>query len=169
MDNNPAGAQAQPQKSPPVTDQELKQASPQQTRQELREAIVGSNEVLVTARTTLALFPDTLVLDRAKLTVVKRSFFSSAELMSLRIEDVSNVTATIGPFLGVVQVTSRVMNTGPYEIGKFWRHDALRIKRITQGYVIALQRNIDCSALPTNELVYMLDKLGEDDHANATV
>ena len=52
----------------------------------------------------------------------------------------------------------------PYSVGKFWRDDATRLKRITQGYVIALQRNIDCSALPLRELSKMLDELGQDDH-----
>ncbi len=139
-------------------------ATPAESRQELHEAIRGSGEVLASATTVLTIFPDTLTLDRAKITITKRQFFSTAEVMSLRIEDVLNVTASVGPFLGSIKITSRVMNTDkPYTIGRFWREDALRIKRITQGYVIALQRKIDCSTLPVPELVDMLEKLGQDD------
>ncbi|HEY1835908.1 MAG TPA: hypothetical protein VGG13_03745 [Candidatus Saccharimonadales bacterium] len=157
--------QPTPQISPPVEEPEQKAATPEESKQELQEAIKGSNQVLATATTTLTLFSDTLTVDRAKLTVTKRTFFGTAEVMSIRIEDVLNVTATVGPILGSVKIVSRVLNTEkPYTVGRFWRKDALRLKRVTQGYIIALQRKIDCSSLPTKELAAMLDKLGEDDH-----
>lgn len=155
----------QPQLSPP---QEQTPATPQETREQLQQVIKGSNEVLATATTAFQIFSDTLTVDRAKLTVTKRSFFSTAEVMSIRIEDVLNVTASIGPIFGSVKIVSRVLNTEkPYTINHFWREDALRLKRITQGYVIALQRGIDCSSLPTRELADMLERLGEDDHPGA--
>ncbi len=158
--------QTTPQASPPAADTQPRAATPEESRKELQEAIRGSRQVLATATTALSIFPDTLVVDRAKLTVTKRTFFSTAEVMSIRIEDVLNVTATVGPLFGTVKVVSRIMNTEkPYIIGRFWRGDALHLKRVTQGYIIALQRHIDCSSLPTQELATMLDKLGEDDHA----
>jgi hypothetical protein len=154
--------------SPPVIQSSTRSLSAEESRQELEDAIAGSNEVLTTARTTLTLFPDTFTLDRAKLTIAKRSFFRTAEVMSLRIEDVLNVTASVGPLFGRIKIMSRVLSTDQSDtIGRFWRGDAERIKRITQGYVIALQRNIDMSALGTSELAAMLDKLGQDDHPSA--
>lgn len=158
-------SQTIPQISPPVSDSSHQHASPEESRHELQEAIRGSNEVLASATTVLSFFPDTMTVDRAKLTVTKRNFFRMAEVVSIRIEDVLNVTATVGPLLGTVKVVSRVLNSEkPYRIGRFWRNDAMRLKRVTQGYVIALQREIDCSSLPTNELAAMLEKLGEDEH-----
>jgi len=158
MDNQrPSG----PQYSPPP-DQEK---SRQETREELKQAIQGSNDVLVSATTTLTLFPDTFILDRAKMTVVRRTFFRTAEVVSMRVEDLLNVTASLGPVFGHIKVVSRVWSPEkPYTVGLFWRKDAARVKRIAQGYIIAMQREIDCSALPTPELVKMLDQLGQDDH-----
>jgi hypothetical protein len=153
-----------PQISPPAEQQESQKLSPDETRQELRQAIQGSGEILATATTVIPLFPDTLVLDRAKLTLTKRSFFKTAEVMSIRIEDLLNITADVDIFFGSVKVTTRIASTEPYRIGSFWRKDALHLKRVTQGYIIARQRNIDCSSLPSRELAGMLDKLGEDDH-----
>jgi hypothetical protein len=174
MGNNqqqPAGQQPpRPihQESPPAQPQPAPPADPEQTRQELEDAIKGSNEVLATATTILTIFSDTITLDRAKLTVTKRMFFSTAEVMSIRIEDILNVTATVGPIFGSVKFVSRVLNAEkPYTINHFWREDALHFKRVTQGYVIAMQRGIDCSTLSTTELTTMLDKLGEDDHTNS--
>jgi hypothetical protein len=165
---NPQAQNPQPpiQQSPlsPYEKREAKKLSPEETRQELRKAIKGSGEILTTATTVVTLFPDTIVLDRAKLTATKRRFFKTAEVMSIRIEDLLNVTAEIDILFGSVKVTSRIASIEPYTIGNFWRKDAIHLKRITQGYIIALQRKIDCSALPCAELAEMLDKLGEDDH-----
>lgn len=160
------GAQV-PQASPPAQGDEPRVMSPDEARQELKEAIQGSSEVLASSTTAFKIFPDTLTLDRAKLTVTKRTFFSTAEVVSIRIEDVLNVTAQVGPILGSIKIVSRVMSADkPYEIHGFWRNDAIKLKRVTQGYVIALQRQIDCSNLPTRELANMLEKLGEDNHTN---
>lgn len=138
-----------------------------EVKRELAHAVKGAHEVLCTATTffPFVLFPDTVTLDRAKLTVTRRTFFAVAEVMSIRIEDILNVTASIGPILGSVKIVSRVFNTEkPYTIDRFKRQDALRLKRITQGYVIALQRKIDCSSLPAIELAATLEQLGADAH-----
>ena len=137
------------------------------TRRELEHAIAGAQEVLCTATTffPLTLFPDTITLDRAKLTITHRTFVGVADVMSIRIEDILNVTATMGPIFGSVKIVSRVFNVEkPYTVNWFRRNDALRIKRITQGYVIALQRHIDCSSLPCPQLAAMLEQLGSDAH-----
>jgi len=154
-----------PQYSPPAVNQEPKAATAEQSKRELQEAIKGSNEVLTSASTVLALFPDTMTVDRAKVTITKRTFFRVADIMSMRIEDVLNVVCTVGPVFGTVTIVSRVMNNDQSTtIGRFFRKDAKRLKRVTQGYVIALQRNIDCSALGTRELAKMLEQLGADNH-----
>jgi len=158
--------QTQPQASqfsPPQPKNTPAAGSRAASEKELQQAIVGSNTVLAKADTTLTLFPDTLCVDRAKVTLSKRLFFRAAEVVSMRIEDILNVTATLGPFFGTIKIVSRVMNDEePITVGKFWRTDAIRLKRIIQGYVIALQRNIDCSVLPTKELADQLYQLGED-------
>lgn len=154
-----------PQISPPVSGSETRTMTAHESKQELQDAIRGSNQVLARATTALMLFPDTLTVDRAKLTITKRTFFRSAEVMSMRIEDILNVTTTVGPVFGNIKIASRVMNQDQDStVGRFWRRDAERIKHVTQGYIIALQREIDCSALGTKELARMLERLGADEH-----
>ncbi len=134
---------------------------------QLKHAIQGSQEVLATATTVFpfTLFPDTVTIDRTKVTVTHRSFLRVAEIVSIRIEDILNVTANVGPLLGSLHVTARIFSPDkPYEINFLWREDALRLKRIMQGYVIAMQKKIDVSPLDTDELTRMLDELGTDNH-----
>lgn len=154
-----------PQVSPPVQKSDPCAMTAEESRHELRQAIDGSNQILAQATTVLALFPDTLTIDRAKVTVTKRTFYRSADVMSMRIEDVLNATCTVGPVFGTVTIVSRVMNSDQIStIGRFWRADAKRLKRVLQGYVIALQRSIDCSSLGARELASMLERLGADNH-----
>ncbi len=157
-----------PQVSPPAPEQPTRTMTAVESKQELQQAILGSNQVLFSASTVLAIFPDTMTIDRAKVTITKRSFYRMANVMSMRIEDVLNATCTVGPIFGTVTIVSRVMNEDQTSsIGRFWRADAKRLKRIVQGYVIALQRNIDCSQLDTRELSAMLAQLGADNHPAA--
>lgn len=135
---------------------------------ELEKEVKAADEVIMSVKTVfpLTLFTDTVTVDRTKITLTKRQFFQMQEVTSIRLEDILNVTATTGPFFGNLSVTNRVQgNMGEtLEIDKLWRDDALRLKRILQGYVIAVQKEIDCSALSTRELREMLDRIGQDDH-----
>jgi len=149
--------------SPPVDDT---QESYEDIKEELNQTIEGSNDVLVIANSAFTIFKDTVVLDRAKLTITRRTFFRSSEIMSISISDVLNVTATIGPFFGYLIIMSRILNNQPYIIGKFTRSDTLRLKRVIQGYIIALQRGIDCNTMPTKELIDLIYQVGVDEHTN---
>ena len=152
----------------PAHQQPVAPLTEEESRQELTRAIAGSTAVLVQASTVplLTLFPDTFSLDRAKVTITNRWFFRMAGVTSLRIEDVLSVTSTVGPFFGSVKLVGRVMNAEQaHEVGPFWRGDAEKIKRITHGYIIALQRKIDVSSLETEELSRLLDELGCDDRS----
>lgn len=140
-------------------------ASEEQRHKDLRKIVSQSHEVLVSANTVfpLSLFPDTVTVDRTKVTITKRDFFWSSDVMSIRIEDVLNVSASVGPLFGSLTVASRVMSTiDHFQINHFWRNDAIRLKHIIQGYVIAQHNNIDTAHLSKNDLIDTLLELGID-------
>jgi len=131
----------------------------------LRAIASRSHEVLMTANTVfpMTLFPDTVTVDRTKVTITRRDFFWSSDVLSIRIEDVLNVEVSVGPLFGSLTVASRVMSTTDhFQIKHLWRSDAMRLKRIIQGYVIAQHNNIDTSHLDKKELIETLMELGHD-------
>lgn len=141
---------------------EVNEEEKQEAKKELEQAIRGSHEILFSATTVFPFtpFPDTVVIDRAKVTITHRTFFKVAEIVSIRIEDILNVTANVGPLFGSIHIVSRVLSPDkPYEIHFLWKEDALRLKRIMQGYIIAIQKEIDVTPLKTKELADMLNKL----------
>lgn len=136
-----------------------------EAQRELAKAVGGAQEILASATTVFpfTLFPDTVTVDRTKLTLAHRAFFGIAEVVSIRVEDILNVMANVGPFFGSLQVSTRYFDSNthkPYTVNWLWRKDAQRIKRILQGYIVAKKEKVDCSALSAKELATMLDRLG---------
>jgi hypothetical protein len=136
------------------------------SRDKLQQIVSQSREVLAEGKTVILpvnLFPDTVIVDRTKVTIIKKSFFWSSQVISVRIEDVLNVSTSIGPFFGSLTISSRVMNsTDHFEINYFWRNDAVRLKCMIQGYMIAQHNNIETSHLSKQELIETLEELGRD-------
>ncbi len=123
-----------------------------------------SHQVLAAVKTVVLpnnLFPDSVIVDRTKVTIIKRSFFWSSSVISIRIEDVLNITCSTGPLFGSLMLSSRVMNsTDHYEINYFWRKDATYLKQIIQGYMIAQHNHIQVAQLEKDELIHTLLELG---------
>lgn len=137
----------------------------QEKTEDLKKIVAQSHEVLLSANTVfpITLFPDTVTVDRTKVTITRRDFFWSSDVMSIRIEDVLNVTATVGPLFGSLTVASRVMSTiDHFKINHFWRTDAIKLKHMIQGYVIAQHNKIDTAHLDRSELIETLLELGHD-------
>jgi len=131
----------------------------------LKQMVRKSHEVLATARGVfpMTLFPDKITLDRTKVTIVKRDFFWTSNVVSIRIEDVLNVTCGTGPLFGSITVSSRVMNSiDHYEVNFLWRNEAIYLKSIIQGYVIAKHNKIDTANLSRQEMLETLSELGRD-------
>jgi hypothetical protein len=130
---------------------------------QLTEAVEQSQDMLFTATTVFpfTLFPDTVTIDREKVTVANRTFFRVAEIDSIRIEDILKVTADVGPFFGSAIIRTRYFNTSSLNVRFLWRSDALKLKRILQGYVIAKRNNIDCNVFTAPQLSKLLDDIGQ--------
>lgn len=136
--------------------------------EKLKKIVKQSQEVLASANTVfpVTLFPDTVFVDRTKVTIIRRNFFWSEDVMSIRIQDVLNVSASVGPLFGSLTIVSRVMSTvDHFQINYFWRSDAAHLKHIIQGYVIAQHNKLDTAHLEKGELINTLEELGHDSNA----
>ena len=143
-----------PKKTPPI----------RQTKK-LVSITTESHDILFKADTVFpfTLFPDTVTLDREKLTFVSRFFFKMAKITSIPVRDILSVEADIGPFFGSVHTASRFFITNPYSINWLWRKNAVRLQRLLQGYIIAHEQEIDCSSIEKGRLVALLNDLGKGD------
>lgn len=136
-----------------------------QDASDLRKVVKKSSQVLASARTIFPMtpFPHSVIVDRSKVTIIKRDFFWTARVISIQIEDILNVESGVGPFFGSLTVASRVMSSvDHFQINYFWRKDAIYLKHLIQGYVIAKHNHIDTSELSKQEMIETLTGLGED-------
>lgn len=141
----------------------VKPLDAEQAKRELQDAIQDTDEVLIKVSTPLQFFPAIATLTRTKLNIVKKRPFSDTSLLSLPIENLLNVTAEAGPIFGTLKIEKRFLaESETLRFGLFWRNDALKFATIAQGYVIALQRQIDMSSLSARELVQTLGEIGKD-------
>jgi len=134
-------------------------------KEKLKEIVQRSNEVICVARAVwpFDLFPNEILLDRTKVTIIERSFFWSRNTMSFRVEDILNVSVATGPIFGAITIASRVMSSvDHFTVSFLWRSDAMYLKTILQGYIIAQQNKIEVSHLGHDALVEMLLELGHD-------
>ena len=141
------------------------QNSSSKSTTDLKKKVRQSHQVLAIARTVfpLTLFPDSVVVDRSKVTIIHRTFFWSAETISFQIEDILNVSASVGPFFGSLTIASRVMSTvDHFHVNYLWRRDAIALKHIIQGYIIAKHSHMDTEHLSQGDLVATLSELGID-------
>lgn len=130
----------------------------------LEQEAFQAQELLFQARTCFpfVLFPDTLSIDRVKVTLTKRFFFGTSQVSSIQIGDVLNVIASTGPFFGSLKIWSRFFADRPLEVMYLSRADALAAEGILQGYIIAIHKNLDTSSIERDHLVKLLHQVGEE-------
>lgn len=131
----------------------------------LKRMVEHSHEILARRNSVfpLDLFPDRVLVDRTKVTLIRRDFFWSQNVVSMQIEDILNISASTGPFFGSLSISIRVMNSvDHFEIQYLWREDAVFLKHLIHGYTIAKHSEIDTDSLKKDELVNMLCELGID-------
>jgi len=145
------------------TSQKRSQQPAGRLRKRLMSVTLESHDVLFKANTVFpfTLFPDTVTVDREKVTFVSRYFFGVAKVTSIPIRDLLSVEANLGPFFGSVHTASRYFITAPHIINWLTRGNAIKLQRLLQGYIIANEQQIDCSNIEKNKLIALLNDLGQ--------
>lgn len=140
------------------TDNELNQSY------ELQRAVDDAQDILLKAESTFpfVLFPDTITISRMKVTLTRRSFFRVAEVISLQIEDILNVEADVGPLFGSINIFTRIYGAEPLRITFLSRQSTMDAQRVIEGFMIAVNRDIEISDIKTPELLQLLTQLGSD-------
>jgi hypothetical protein len=133
-----------------------------QRQTELETVAQKSHDILFKANTIFpfTLFPDTVTLDREKISFATRFFFRVAQVTSIPVRDLLSVEADIGPFFGSVHTSSRFFITNPKAVRWLWRKDAEKLQRLLQGYIIAHEQEINCDNIEKDKLIAMLNDLG---------
>lgn len=136
---------------------------PGEVHEKLIDVTEKAHDVLFEAETVFpfTLFPDTITLDKEKLSVASRSFFRTAKIITVPLTSLISAEASVGPFFGSVQMTSKYFVNSSHSVHFLWRNDATQIHRLLQGFIIAQEKGIDVSDIDTEDLRTLLHDLGQ--------
>jgi hypothetical protein len=129
----------------------------------LEELTAKSQDILYEATTAwpFTLFPDTITLDREKLTIANRFFWRVANITSVPVGEIMSAEVIVGPFFGSLHLTFRFFANNERTLNFLWRKDAVEIQRLIHGYIIAHRREIDVTSVKKDELIALLTELGQ--------
>lgn len=131
--------------------------------EELINITQESQEELLRVSTVFpfTLFRDIITIDRQKISIIDREFFRTANIVSVKIADVLNIESHVGPFFGSIKLFSKYFVDNFHEVNFLTREDARAVHRLLQGYIIANEKEIDCSKIDKKQLVILLNELGQ--------
>lgn len=112
----------------------------------------------------LQLFPDSLRIDRQKVILTRRVFFSVAQIINIQIEDLQAIEADIGPLFGSISITTKQFSNTVNKIHTLARDDVMRAQHLLQGFIIANKKKLDYSKIEKQQLIAMLEELGRGSH-----
>jgi hypothetical protein len=147
--------------------EDTKENTAESHEENLQKVVSGAQDVLIKSESIFpfVLFPDTIIVSRMKVEIIRRSFFKVSESISLQIEDVLNVEADSGPFFGSLRIYTRIYGSEPLRINYISSRDTKEIKKLIEGAVIAKNNDIDLLQPERDALIKMLRRLGSNEAA----
>jgi hypothetical protein len=131
--------------------------------EKLIELTERTQDILFEADTVFpfTLFPDTVTLDREKLTFTERFFWRVARITSVPVSEILSCQANLGPFFGSINLVFSFFADNQRTIKFLWRDDAKELQRMLHGYIIAHKREINTTNVSVEDLKVMLKELGQ--------
>lgn len=132
------------------------------TQTGLESLVNKSNQILVsisTHRFPFDLFPDTVNVEEGRITIITRRFFSTSQVHSVDIKDISNVFINTAPFFAQLVIVSKTFAENEIRIKNLRLQEAVFARRIIEGLRIFDSKQIDTSGYSKDELITKLKEL----------
>lgn len=136
----------------------------------LRNIAQKDNIILLKAKTIFPFdfFPDTIIIDTMKVSVINKTFFASQQVATISIKDVIDVTLETAFFLSNIvisympKVDSPTGMIQPHEhrVNLLNNKDAMRIKNLLKGIQLAQREGIDVAKMRPEDLTEFIEKVG---------
>lgn len=129
----------------------------------LSEATNSSSRILLHIKTVFpfTLFPDQLIIDPTKVTIIDSQFYYTDRIKSINIVDILEVAITFNIWLASLVITTRFFNGEAAHLNYLRKDDARIARRLIQGLVIANQRGLKIDEVPISELKQKIAVLGK--------
>ncbi len=134
-------------------------------RERFNSLVKRSSQTLYKIKTVFPynFFPTTVSIDPQKVTLQIKNFFSSSEIRSIHIKNISHVFVDTGPFFATLVLIDQSIlddNVGKIQIPYLKKQEALKARRIIQGLIVAHKEEIDITKLSDDNVVRKLEEIG---------
>jgi hypothetical protein len=116
------------------------------------------------------LFPDTLIIDTTKVTIVKSQMFATENIITIPLKDLADVHVQTALFLASLTIAYMPQASSPgmlkpeeEQIACLKRKDVLRAKNILKGIMVAQAEEIDIAKLSPEEVFALIEKVGHSE------
>ena len=106
------------------------------------------------------IFPNEVIIDINKVTIIFRNFFASAQTHSVLIKDISDVVVETNPIFAVLKIVDIGYTDNTIDVNYLKRSDAERARKVIQGLVMVHRHGIDLSKVFCDDLLEKVENLG---------
>jgi hypothetical protein len=121
-----------------------------------------SNKILINIRShklPFDFFPNTMNVEETRVTLITRTFFSSSQVHSVDIKDISNIFINFAPLFAQLVIISKTFSENNMQIDNLYKKEAIHTRRIIEGLRMFEEKKVDTSAYSSKELVSKLEEL----------
>lgn len=106
-------------------------------------------------------FPDEIAVDLTKVNILRSNFFWTKHIQSILIENIAYVNINMTPFFATMSfVDVSFERNQRIKISYLKKGEALKMRRIIQGLIIARKEGVDFSKFSKTELTAKVEELG---------
>lgn len=141
----------------------LFQQAQQRNLDKLDKLVYKSKSVILAIKSVwpFDFFPDEIVMDETKVSIIHRVFFFSNQIRSIEYKDILNVIVEHSIFFASLQIIDRYFQELPVVTRYLKKDEAILAKRVIQGMIIVIKEGIDVHALSIGELLVRVEKVGK--------
>ncbi len=160
---------------PPHERMPPKQGSPHENRptpektthQKLHKLVEQSKSPLLRVKTAVPFnpFPDKLIVDINKVTIIYKYFFFSEQIHSVFVKDISDVLVETSWFYSTIKIIDVGYTENSIDINYLTTQDAIKARKVIQGLIVAHKHGLDLSKYEESDLAIKLEELGRAEKA----
>ncbi len=128
----------------------------------LNELLVNS-KILFKARTVFpfTFFPDEIIIDKDKISIISKSFFSSDRHQSVLVKNIADCFVDTSIIFGTLNIRDKYFEDNEIAIDYLKKKDAIYARDIICGLIICHEKEVDISEIKKADLLLYLIEIGK--------
>lgn len=127
------------------------------------DVVKRSRTILYKTRTIFPfdIFPNDLIIDLTKVTLVTRNFFFTGQTQSVYIKDIMDVIVETGPFFSTLRIVDSGFVQNKLSVTFLSRKSATRAREIIEGLIAASKAGVDMTKIGRRVVLSRLPELAK--------